>query len=398
MARPRKPRLLVSKFKGTCGSCGVRYTPGDSIVWTERGAPVYHESCWQGETPVPPRNASDVNVIDDALVEAAEHAATVAAAPIITATPVAGVAGEFAAVIGKLLASAMDPAAVKALAREVAEQICTERLRDISAPITVRVEAPLGTVEAQAGEIQHPSYERLARYLASGTVQRLWITGEAGVGKTHACEQICEALGLPYYLVTPVADKYELFGYMDANGNYIPTQLYRWATDANPRAVLIIDEIDGCMPAALVAANSALANGHAVFPCGQVALARTKVVICTANTWGQGATIEYSARMAQDGALRDRFCFLHWGLHEPTERAIALKMHPYASTAKACDASVKIRRNLEDNGIELKWGPRRTYFMAGCIAAGDSLREAALAAGLCSLDEHAQDRALEGVK
>lgn len=302
-----------------------------------------------------------------------------------------------------LLGGAMDEEAVAAIAQRLIDATIYPLIEDLKAGmvVTKRFEVPAldATIEAQPGEIQHPQYERLARYIAGG-MTRVWITGDAGTGKTHAVVQIAKALNLPLYTITPVSDKYELFGYCDANGRYVPTQLYLWAKDENPRAMLLIDEIDACMPGALVAANAALANGHAVFPAdGNVEIGREKIVIATANTTGEGATIRYTSRLAQDTALIDRFqAFVHWGIHEPTERAVALMQSPYQTTGKAVDASVRIRKNLEKTGIDLPWGPRRTYALVKAVACGDSIREAALSAGLCRLDEQQRARALEGVQ
>lgn len=318
------------------------------------------------------------------------------------ATPAADVGARIAAAVMGELGGLLDESKVAQIATAAAEATLDARLSElqIGAPKLVKFEFPDGSkIEPREGEIQHPEFERLARYIGGG-VNRIWITGEAGTGKTHAVEQIAESLGRKLYVVTPVADKYELFGYCDANGNYVATQVYEWATSDDPNAILLLDEIDAFMPSALVAANAALANGAAVFPKhGIVSIATTKTVIATANTTGEGASLRYSARFAQDGALLDRFqAYLHWGLHEPTERVIALALHPVNTTPKAVDASVQIRRNLEDAGIDLPWGPRRTYAIAACVKCGDSIRDAAITAGLGKLDENQQSRAMRGVR
>lgn len=275
-------------------------------------------------------------------------------------------------------------------------QVAGLESRPSGVPVHTTLEIPaLGkTIEIPPTEVQHPEFARLLRYVAGG-VRRIWITGEAGTGKTHAVEAIARALGYPLYVVTPCVDKYELFGYSDAHGTYVPTELYRWATDPDPNAMLLIDEIDACQPAALVAANAALANGLAVFPGGQVPIAPTKYVIATANTNGEGPSLRYNARLAQDGALRDRFAaYLHWGVHDDTELAIALQQCPYQGTAEAVRYSQAIRAALTAQGIDLAWGPRRTYAMARLHAAGDTLRNAAIAAGLGSLESSQIDRVL----
>lgn len=304
------------------------------------------------------------------------------------------------AALQSLFNQGVDEAEVRRIASSEAQNRVDKALANLDRAVLKIIEFPQidAKIEPKEGEVQHPEFERLARYIAGG-VTRIWVTGEAGTGKTHAVRQIATALDRPLYTITPVVDKYELFGYCDANGSYVTTQLYQWAVDPNPNAILLLDEIDGCQASALVAANAVLANGFAVFPGNKtVEIAPTKCVIATANTTGEGPTLKYSARLAQDGALLDRFeVYVHWGTHEPTERAIALSKAPYESTPKVCDASVKVRKNIERCGIELSWGPRRTYAMARAVASGDSVRDAALAAGLCKLDEHGQNRALDGV-
>ena len=245
------------------------------------------------------------------------------------------------------------------------------------------------------GPVEHPTYKTLQSLLECGAT-RIWITGEAGLGKTYAATTIAKTLGLPLFIITPVEDKYELFGSTDGNGVYHETELYRWATHDGP-AVLLMDEIDGNDPGALIAMNAVLANGVAVFPIGQVEISDDKVVIATANTTGDGATMRYSARQAQDFALIDRFeYFPHWGLHQPTEMKIAQLKHP--DTQTAVRASWKIRENLERFGVDTHWGPRRTYAICKAVAGGKfSVREAAMLGGLSRLPEFDSNHALEGV-
>ncbi|KKN68014.1 hypothetical protein LCGC14_0455700 [marine sediment metagenome] len=244
------------------------------------------------------------------------------------------------------------------------------------------------------GRIEHPKFQRLHQYIEGG-VTRIWITGDAGLGKTTAVKMICADLGWKLFILTPVDDKYELFGSFDANGVYHETELYRWATYEG-KAVLLMDEIDGNDPGALVSMNAVLANGVAVFPMGQVEIADDKIVIATANTTGEGATMQYSARQAQDGALIDRFEIkYHWGLHEPTERAIALAKTP--GSEQSVKASWKIRKNLERYGVETTWGPRRTYALCRAVSCGVPVREAAYDVGLSCFSDFDQNHALEGV-
>jgi hypothetical protein len=247
----------------------------------------------------------------------------------------------------------------------------------------------------QSGGIEHPEFGTLAKLMGGGMCNRLWITGPAGVGKTYAVEQIAKGLGQQMYAVMPVGDKYELMGYNDAHGNYQETELYRWATHDGP-CTLLIDEIDGSHPNALLSINAALANGIAVFPNGQVRITDDKLVIATANTDGSGATQQHNARHKQDGALLDRFVhFVDWALHEPTEKAIAIANHH--GTDDVVAASWSIRRNLRGSGIGREWGPRRTYALCRAVASGFDVKKAAMLSGLGSLEKQQVKRALDGV-
>lgn len=244
--------------------------------------------------------------------------------------------------------------------------------------------------------VEHPEFATLAKLIGSGKVNRIWISGDAGTGKTYAVEQLAKALDMPLFVVTPVSDKYELVGYRDSAGVYQETELYRWASHSGP-AILLIDEIDGCHPNAALSLNAVLANGLGVFPNGQVPIADDKIVIATANTTGSGATMKYNARMQQDAALLDRWqAYVHWAIHEPTEEAIALAAH--SGTPETVAASQRIRGNLSREGIDREWGPRRTYALCRNVAAGIDVRQAALYAGLSTLDEQQRERALKGVR
>ena len=272
---------------------------------------------------------------------------------------------------------------------------------DLIANVAARAGVPRTVVhtfpdrpDVKVDGVQHPKFSTLLKLIAGGA--RTWITGEAGVGKTYAVEQIAKGLGIPLFIVTPVGDKYELLGYKDANGEYQETELYRWATHEGP-CMLLIDEIDGSQPNALISINAALANGLAVFPPGQVKVGPDHLVVATANTTGEGPSLKYNARLTQDGSLTDRFeAFLHWDLCEDTERMIAVNFHK--GTDESVEASHRIRRNLASKGIDLAWGARRTYALGKIMACGIGVVEAAKLAGLSKLDDGQVARALEGVE
>lgn len=403
------PRTLVSKYNGKCVYCGGAFATGDTIVWSKTtGAlhPACHEQV-KSERPEPPapqpvKDPTPMRDVEDPDNAFEDHMPKPAPAPMPSSKPAPMPNGPVDP--ATLMRLAIEALGIKGAPGEsptidtaaiIAE--CTKAvLAKVEARVTVEVKHPDGRKVELEG-VQHAEMPRLMRYLANGC-NRIWITGEAGLGKTTAVEHAAKALEYPLFVSGAVADKFELLGYMDANGKYVPTQVYLWATHEGP-AVLLLDEIDGSMPNALLALNQMLANGIAVFPCGQVKIGRDKIVCATANTWGDGAGMEYTGRMAQDAAVVDRFAQrIHWGLDNSLERAIA---KGYGATDEVVDACQRMRSALKSCGLDsVKWTPRRTYAVAQCVVAGDKLKDAFLAVGLAQLDENQRTRAFTaaGVK
>ena len=246
---------------------------------------------------------------------------------------------------------------------------------------------------------RHPDLEIMLKAVTGG-VKRVLTWGAPGLGKTHAAIQLAKAMGSKLFIQTPVADQYQLLGFKDATGEYHETAVYRWATSSDDTAVLLLDEVDGCHPNAVLALNAMLENNMGVFPGGSVEFSPSKVVIATANTDLGGADSAHNARLKQDDAFRDRFVTqFRWQFCEKSEEIIAGIKSGLASDVlrQAVEASRKVRKSLESNGIQLAWSPRRTFAVAKMVAAGFTNHEACEYAGLHTLDEGQRKRALEGV-
>jgi len=132
------------------------------------------------------------------------------------------------------------------------------------------------------------------------------MVGPAGCGKTSIGEKIAECLQLPFYVTSTINDTHELTGFVDGYGKYHSTP-FRQAFENG--GVWIADEIDAWDASALLAANSALANGFSTFPDISEPLVRHKDfrMIATANTFGSGADRVYVGRNELDAASLDRF-------------------------------------------------------------------------------------------
>jgi cobaltochelatase CobS len=164
----------------------------------------------------------------------------------------------------------------------------------------------------------------------TGYMQNVALYGESGSGKTHVAEQIAKALAIPYYYTSlnPQTPESRMIGYMDANGRYIPSLLYKAYIEGG---VYLFDEYDNASGALLNTLNSALANGCGAFPCGMVKQHKDFVALAATNTPGFGASSIYTDRRAIDNAARQRFAWIRFDTDETLELALAKanSSHPH---------------------------------------------------------------------
>ena len=220
-----------------------------------------------------------------------------------------------------------------------------------------------GTVTIEG--IQHEQFEELLAVISSCDGQgnnnlNVWLTGLPGTGKTRACQNVAEALAMPFYCNGSIANKYELTGFKDAHGNYQSTP-FRDAWEKG--GVYLFDEVDGSVPSAVLAFNSALANGIMAFPDGMIKRHKDCIIIAAANTSGQGATAELVGRMKQDAAFLDRFIFINWGLDEKLEKHIA-------QNDEWVNYVQHVRKNVETKGVKIMITPRASVFGAQLLRSG----------------------------
>lgn len=149
----------------------------------------------------------------------------------------------------------------------------------------------------------------------------LMMVGPAGCGKTTIGETIAVALNLPFYITNAIGDTFELTGFLDGMGKYHETA-FRRAFEFG--GVWIADEIDAWSASALLAANSALANGYCNFPDRAEPVKRHPSfrMIATANTFGTGADRIYIGRNELDAASLDRFAVVEINYDLALERRL----------------------------------------------------------------------------
>lgn len=160
----------------------------------------------------------------------------------------------------------------------------------------------------------HPATDEVLFTIAAG-IDNVLLVGPAGCGKTVIAETVARALGRPFAALTFSGGTPE----WHLTGRALPnttTGESRYEPSASVIGyesghVLLWDELDAADPNMLIAANTAMSNGHWPLPHRVDApLAKRHadtVIIGAANTYGTGANRVYAGRNQLDGASLDRF-------------------------------------------------------------------------------------------
>ena len=239
-----------------------------------------------------------------------------------------------------------------------------EAMREIARTGIEHLVVTVGDTKHKTSGIRHRQFGELLTVAA----QRLpvLLVGMAGSGKTHAAEQVAEALGRPFYAMSVGAQtsKSDIIGYMHATGGYVRT-LFREAYENG--GVFLMDEMDAGNANVLIQVNAALSNNYCAFPDGMVRRHADFAFIASANTFGNGANRQYVGRNQLDAATMDRFTIIHWMIDTALERNLA-------GTGKHADlwyrAVLKAREKVEKDGLRVLVTPRATVRGAKLLAAG----------------------------
>jgi len=129
------------------------------------------------------------------------------------------------------------------------------------------------------------------------------LIGEKGSGKTTLAMQVAESMGLKYYTLamTRQTTLSYLLGYMNVNGEYIPSQLRHAFTEGG---LFLLDEMDGGDANVLLSLNN-IENGYIGFPDGVQKAHPDFRLMATANP--QNEHHNYTGRSKLDAATLDRF-------------------------------------------------------------------------------------------
>lgn len=285
-------------------------------------------------------------------------------------------------------------AALLELLRKLGGGVSEARVLDLiranaSRPAHVSIDLTAPGISTFSGAaLMHHKFPLLAAAVAARV--NVMLVGPAGSGKTTAAKQVADMLGLPFYGTGAINTEYKLSGFIDAQGRIISTA-FRKAFEEG--GVFLFDEIDGSLPGALLAFNSALANDWYDFPDANIKRHDNFRVIAGANTFGTGADRQYVGRNQLDAASLDRYAVLDWGYDEALEAALigadAPKGAPAPRSIKPLPADQaqaqaiqwvervrKVRKAVDDLKVRHVVSPRATINGARLLAAGFTWTEA----------------------
>lgn len=237
--------------------------------------------------------------------------------------------------------------------REELQKIISEEVERISSKMRkmeFEVKSERGTFTVEG--VQHHKFQDVCTLIANGV--DVYLYGPAGTGKSDLAANVGKALGLQVYQIGAVKDVYQLRGYGDASGNYVPSSFYHAFTEGG---LLIIDEADAMDSEASLELNGAMAQRTYDFPIvGNKNAHKDFHVIMTGNTCGTGATEEYTGRQMLDAALLNRVFLVEIDYDRNIEEEIAGEemkdvvdfVHDLRDAAKAANILIVVSyRNIK---------------------------------------------------
>ena len=202
---------------------------------------------------------------------------------------------------------------------ELTAQVEELKNRPTTAGTVINIKIEGKTHQVQIKSIVNPKFARIMKYLAKG--DNVYMYGPAGTGKNVTAKQCAEALDMPIFYMNTIYAKYDLCGYMDAQGNYVPTTFYNFMKAK--KGLFFFDEYDNSQSAATVCFNDLLEDKKYTFPNGETLyLDENHKIIAAGNTNGQGATEEYNDRYQMDESNRSRFMFVSVTYDPAVEKSI----------------------------------------------------------------------------
>lgn len=218
-----------------------------------------------------------------------------------------------------MLETAIANGIAKSILGEV-EQRCDNFIRETygTLPKVLRIERPDGHRDLHG--IFHEKFDEVLTFVNEEIP--VYLAGPAGSGKNNICKQVADALGLDFYFSNAVTQEYKLTGFTDANGTFHQSQFYKAFFGGG---LFMLDEMDASVPEVLIILNAAIANGYFDFPApiGKVEAHPDFRVVSAGNTFGLGASSEYTGRYQLDAASLDRFAVIEIDYSKVIEMAVS---------------------------------------------------------------------------
>lgn len=248
-----------------------------------------------------------------------------------------------------------------------------------------------GEKTGEIGGFAHPALEEGLAAIAAG-FENLLFVGPAGSGKTTLCAQIAKALGRPFVIegITAGMPESRLIG---RNVPNLQTGRDEYSVTAviqtyEGGGVICLDEADRGDANTMCVVNAGLANGHWPIPRLAAPIAtrhKDTVIVCTANTFGNGASRQYVGANQLDAAWLDRFAGAV--IRVEYDRGLETSLVPEQEVRERVWA---LRDAVEKNAFRRIVGTRSLLAAARWVRAG---RPLSFAVGKITEDWTADERA-----
>lgn len=222
-------------------------------------------------------------------------------------------------------------------------------------------------------ELVHEKFHEVLLKISAGIP--VMLVGPTGAGKTHLCEQVARALGTTFTFnsMSEGVSEREVFGGLlprkDGSLDFVQSPFTHTYTNGG---LHLFDEIDSSDPNLLVKMNAALSNKMLSLPLAgaePLKMHQGFVPMAAANTYGLGASRQYTGRNPLDEATRNRY---HMGTVEidydtNLERRLADALD---SPDWLLDWAWRVREVINSQGLRHTMGTRNILDAARLIKAG----------------------------
>lgn len=210
--------------------------------------------------------------------------------------------------------------------------------------------------ENTGDDVEHKALKHIVACLKAGI--NVMQIGPSGTGKTTNLIKAAKKIGAKYFSQGTTFDVSEIKGYKDANGRYVPSNLYLAFDEArkSPSAPVLVglEEIESWDPQSSLAMCEMVANKRYTFPNGETIYAPNIVFGACGNTIGRGASVTHRGRQEMDGAMINRFFALVVD-YDP-----AIDLANCRGDVDLCELGQKLRQACRERKLPYEFTPPAT--------------------------------------